>query len=49
MCGVLDPETVIPQADAELKAAGMDKVIAEKQRQLDELLVQNNERRKFKK
>jgi putative aldouronate transport system substrate-binding protein len=39
MCGVLDPETVIPQADAELKAAGMDKVIAEKQRQLDELLV----------
>jgi putative aldouronate transport system substrate-binding protein len=39
MCGVLDPETVIPQANEELKAAGIDKIIAEKQRQLDKLLA----------
>lgn len=33
--GSVDPETSIPKFVAALKAAGMDKVIAEKQRQLD--------------
>jgi putative aldouronate transport system substrate-binding protein len=34
--GVLDPETELPKFIKELKAAGMDKIIAEKQKQLDE-------------
>lgn len=33
--GSVDPETTIPKFTQALKAAGMDKVIAEKQRQLD--------------
>jgi putative aldouronate transport system substrate-binding protein len=33
--GAVDPETTIPKFVAALKAAGMDKVIAEKQKQLD--------------
>lgn len=38
-CGALDP-SVIPEFVEELKNAGLDKVIAEKQRQLDEYLAQ---------
>jgi putative aldouronate transport system substrate-binding protein len=34
--GVLDPETELPKFIKELKAAGMDKIVAEKQKQLDE-------------
>jgi putative aldouronate transport system substrate-binding protein len=34
--GALDPEKTIPQFVEKLKAAGLDKIIAEKQRQLDE-------------
>ncbi len=36
-CGSLDPETTIPKFLDELKAAGADTIIAEKQRQLDDL------------
>lgn len=36
MCGALDPETTLPVFQAELKEAGIDDIIAEKQRQLDE-------------
>ena len=39
MCGMLDPETVIPQADQELKDAGIDKIITAKQEQLDAFLA----------
>lgn len=35
-CGSVDPETYIPQFNDQLKAAGMEKIIAEKQKQLDE-------------
>lgn len=34
--GSVDPEKVLPQFNEKLKAAGIDKVIADKQRQLDE-------------
>lgn len=34
--GVLDPETELPKFIKELKAAGMDSIVAEKQKQLDE-------------
>jgi putative aldouronate transport system substrate-binding protein len=34
--GSVDPEKVIPEFVSKLKSAGMDKIIAEKQRQLDE-------------
>jgi putative aldouronate transport system substrate-binding protein len=34
--GVLDPETELPKFIKELKAAGIDKIVAEKQKQLDE-------------
>jgi putative aldouronate transport system substrate-binding protein len=34
--GTVDPEKTIPKFIEKLKAAGSDKVIAEKQRQLDE-------------
>lgn len=34
--GSVDPETMIPELVSALKAAGVDKVVAEKQRQLDE-------------
>ncbi|MGG3284479.1 ABC transporter substrate-binding protein [Paenibacillus solani] len=35
MCGVLDPETTLPIFQKELKDAGIDDIIAEKQSQLD--------------
>jgi putative aldouronate transport system substrate-binding protein len=34
--GASDPDTVLPQVMAELKTAGLDKVLAEAQRQVDE-------------
>ena len=34
-CGAVDPKVVLPQAIAKFKAAGLDKVIAEAQKQLD--------------
>lgn len=34
--GTIDPEKFVPEFVSKLKAAGMDKIIAEKQRQLDE-------------
>ncbi len=34
--GILDPDVALPEFRSKLKAAGIDKVIAEKQRQLDE-------------
>lgn len=40
-CGSLDPETTIPKFLDELKAAGADTIIAEKQRQLDDWLKAN--------
>lgn len=40
-CGSLDPETTIPKFLDELKAAGADTIIAEKQRQLDDWLEAN--------
>ena len=38
MCGVLEVDEAIAAANEEFKAAGLDAVIAEKQRQLDEML-----------
>ena len=35
-CGSVDPDTYIPQFNDQLKAAGLEKVLAEKQKQLDE-------------
>ncbi len=35
-CGSVDPETTVPQFISELKSAGIDTIVAEKQRQLDE-------------
>ena len=40
--GALDPDQVIPLYLSELKAAGADRVIAEKQRQLDEWLAERS-------
>ncbi len=40
MSGTVDPETTIAQADAEFEAAGLNDIIAEKQKQLDEFLAQ---------
>lgn len=40
-CGSLDPETTIPKFLDELKAAGADTIIAEKQKQLDAWLESN--------
>lgn len=37
-CGTMDPETVLPEFQKALKDAGIDKVIAEKQAQLDAFL-----------
>jgi len=42
-CGKLDPEVGVPELNKELKAAGVDKLIAEKQRQIDEF-VKNNKK-----
>lgn len=39
LCGSLDPETTIPKLNEEMKAAGIEKIVAEKQRQLDEYLA----------
>ncbi len=39
MMGAVDPEEILPQATEELKAAGLDKVIAEKQSQFDAWLA----------
>lgn len=38
--GVLDPETALPEFTEKLKSAGIDKVIEEKQRQLDAWLAE---------
>ena len=38
-CGALDPAETLPRMNLELKAAGIDRVIAEKQEQLDRWLV----------
>jgi putative aldouronate transport system substrate-binding protein len=40
--GTLDPEKTLPEFIQKLKAAGIDKIIEEKQRQLDEWAQQNN-------
>lgn len=40
--GTLDPEKILPEFNQKLKAAGLDKIIEEKQRQLDEWAKQNN-------
>ncbi|MDQ6420182.1 DUF3502 domain-containing protein [Paenibacillus sp. LHD-117] len=40
--GTLDPEKNLPDFISKLKAAGIDKVIAEKQKQLDEWAKVNN-------
>lgn len=40
LTGCLDPETTIPQMNAELSDAGLDTIIAEKQAQLDAWLAQ---------
>ena len=42
-CGSVDPDEAIPQFNEELKAAGIDKIIAEKQAQLDEWLAQKEQ------
>lgn len=34
--GSVDPDKILPQFNAKLKAAGIDKIVAEKQKQLDE-------------
>ncbi|HAL73900.1 MAG TPA: ABC transporter substrate-binding protein [Clostridiales bacterium] len=39
--GSVDPETVLPEFIAKLKEAGIDKVVAEKQKQLDAFLAGN--------
>jgi putative aldouronate transport system substrate-binding protein len=39
--GASDPETALPQLMAELKTAGIDKVLAEAQRQVDEYFQEN--------
>ena len=41
-CGALDPETALPEFIEELKGAGIDTVIEEKQRQLDAFLEGGN-------
>ena len=40
--GVLDPEEAIPQFLEKLEAAGIQKIIDEKQKQLDEYLAAKN-------
>jgi putative aldouronate transport system substrate-binding protein len=40
--GIVDPDRVLPEFLLKLKAAGIDKVIAEKQRQLNEWAKENN-------
>ena len=38
-CGSLDPAVVLPRMNQELEAAGIDRIIAEKQEQLDRWLA----------
>jgi putative aldouronate transport system substrate-binding protein len=40
-CGAVDPDTVLPEFIKKLKAAGIDKIITEKQKQLDEWAKSN--------
>ena len=40
--GVLDPDTAIPEMNAKMKAAGIDDIIAEKQKQFDAFLATKN-------
>jgi putative aldouronate transport system substrate-binding protein len=40
--GTLDPEKVLPQFISKLKGAGIDKIVAEKQKQLDTWAQANN-------
>lgn len=40
LCGAVNPDEVIPQAIKELKAAGLDEVMAEEQAQLDAFLAE---------
>ena len=40
--GSVDPNKVLPKAIEKLKAQGIDKIIAECQKQLDEWRAQNN-------
>lgn len=47
-CGCVDPETEIPVFVSELKAAGIDTIIAEKQRQLDEWKQRQDSEKKQK-
>ncbi len=35
MCGAIDPATALPEFNKALKAAGLEKIIAEKQAQFD--------------
>ena len=42
-CGTIDPATNLPEFQEALKAAGIEKVIAENQRQLDEWAAANQE------
>ena len=41
VCGALDPEETLPKFNQELKDAGLDAIIAEKQSQLDAWLSEN--------
>lgn len=41
-CGVVDPDKTLPQMLEKLKAAGLETIIAEKQKQLDAWAAQNN-------
>ena len=40
-CGSLDPETELPKFQQSLKDAGIDEIIAEKQKQLDAWAAEN--------
>jgi putative aldouronate transport system substrate-binding protein len=39
--GASDPVTILPEYQAKLRAAGLDKIIAEKQKQLDAWAAEN--------
>lgn len=43
LAGVMDPATTLDSVNEELKAAGLDTIIAEKQAQLDAFLAEKNE------
>ncbi|MFD3259715.1 ABC transporter substrate-binding protein [Paenibacillus lentus] len=42
MTGTVDPEEYLPKANEKLKAAGLDKIMAEAQKQIDEWRAANN-------